>query len=731
MAEKVAANKAQYHFFCGDIEKRTFEVAEFTGCEHISAPYNFTITLVSQVPDISPDTVIGHPASLYILRKGKYHPYSGVINEFQLIDKSVDYCIYRAELVPRIWMASLNYQTRIFQKTTISNIIKTVLNDANVQNVQISIQNDPEHEYIVQYQESDLNFISRLMEENGIWYFFKEEAKEIDPVESSESGLISEEVLYIVDAPQDFEDIPGTSSDVVFRSSSGMYERDSGDVYESITQVQYEKVITPKEVFVKNYNYRSPEDDLVGRKPVTNGIKGTVYEYGGMFKTSPEADTAATILSKRIQSRQISLQGAGDCRAFKVGYRFVLKDHFRTDVCQPYVVTSVTHSGGNFSGRESLTYSNRFSAIPMDIANQFAPEKTSIITRVNGVMSAHIEANNADYATIDDKGRYKVRLPYDLVGKKNDCTGSKYVRLAQPYSGAQYGIHFPSHQGTEMVLACIDGDPNKPVGIGTVPNANTISPVVESNKQQNLIRTAGGNELLMDDTDAKQVVQLRTNGQNVLKMDDENKRITVQSTDKNIITIDDTNSVIQILSSKHLISLSYADDSGILITTEGNNVINLDDTNKKITVQTGGGHQIEMDDNGKKIVLADGQGKNTVTLDGSKGIILDTTGKLSINATQDIEIKGANIKMSASTGKIDIKATQDLSLAGLNINEKANVAVKIEGVQLEAKGSATVKVQGAMTEIKGDATIKVSGGAMAEVSGGGMTTIKGGIVMIN
>ncbi len=98
MAEKVAANKAQYHFFCGDIEKKTFEVAEFNGCEHISAPYNFSITLVSRVPDISPDTIIGHPASLYILRKENYHSYSGVINEFQLIDKSVDYCIYRADL---------------------------------------------------------------------------------------------------------------------------------------------------------------------------------------------------------------------------------------------------------------------------------------------------------------------------------------------------------------------------------------------------------------------------------------------------------------------------------------------------------------------------------------------------------------------------------------------------------------------------------------------------------
>jgi type VI secretion system secreted protein VgrG len=343
-------------------------------------------------------------------------------------------------------MASLKLSDQNFHKSKISSIKKTVLDESNVKNFEISIQNDPEHEYVVQYQESDLNFISRLMEENGACVLFKEKSKDIDSVETSKGGLVSEEMLHIVDEAKSFEDIPGGSSEILFRSTSGMHERDNNEVYESINQVQYEKVIIPKEVFVKNYNYRSPEDDLVGKKPVTNGLKGTVYEYGGMFKTSPEADTAATILSKRIQSRQVSLQGAGDCRVFKVGYRFVLKDHFRDDVCLPYVIMAVTHSGGNFSGRESLTYSNRFSAIPMEVANQFAPEKTSIVTRVNGVMSAHIEANNAEYATIDDKGRYKVRLPFDLVGRKNDCTGSKYVRLAQPYCGAQYGIHFPSHQ---------------------------------------------------------------------------------------------------------------------------------------------------------------------------------------------------------------------------------------------------------------------------------------------
>jgi hypothetical protein len=138
-----------------------------------------------------------------------------------------------------------------------------------------------------------------------------------------------------------------------------------------------------------------------------------------------------------------------------------------------------------------------------------------------------------------------------------------------------------------------------------------------------------------------------------------------------------------------------------------------------------------MDDNGKKIILADGNGKSTVTLDGNKGLILDTKGKISINAMQDIEIKGANIKMSASTGKIEAKATQDLNLSGMKINEKATMDLNMQGMNINSKAQMNSKTEANLgVEIKSNLQTKISG-TMAEVSGNAITTVKGGVVMIN
>jgi type VI secretion system secreted protein VgrG len=373
----------------------------------------------------------------------------------------------------------------------------------------------------------------------------------------------------------------------------------------------------------------------------------------------------------------------------------------------------VAHTGGH--DNQLITYGNRFQGIPADKANNYAPAKKTPIPKVNGIMTSAIEANGSNYALLDDMGRYKVRMPFDNSSAKN-AEASKYLRLAQPYAGAKYGIHFPSHEGTEMVWACIDGDPDRPMGIGTIPNANTISPVVGANKTQNIIRTAGGNELLMDDTDKKQKIRITTTAKHTLQMDDDLQNISLKSTKANELLLDDKNECVKWNGSAHSITMTYkGGNEGIVISTGAGNVIKLDDKNKKIIIQSKAGHSIEMDDNGKKIVLADCAGKNKVTLDGNGGLILDSQGKIEIKAQQDLVISAANIKMTANAA-IEAKATMDMKLKGMNLEAKGDMNAKVEGgVGVEIKGGAQAKVSGAMTEIAGSA----------------MTKIQGGIVMIN
>jgi hypothetical protein len=240
--------------------------------------------------------------------------------------------------------------------------------------------------------------------------------------------------------------------------------------------------------------------------------------------------------------------------------------------------------------------------------------------------------------------------------------------------------------------------------------------VVSANKAQNIIRTAGNNELLLDDTDKKQKVKLTTSAKHTLEMDDDLKRISLKSTKENELLLDDKNESVKWNGSGHSITMTYKSGSeGVVITTKEGNTVTLDDKNKKIIVQTKAGHTLEMDDNGKTMVLADCAKKNKVTLDGNGGLILDSKGKIEITAQQDIEIKGMNIKITAQNG-MDAKATADMKLKGMNLEAKGDMNTKIEaGVNLELKGGAQAKL----------------GAAMVDVNGSAMSKIQGGVVMIN
>jgi len=736
MPPKIRANQAEFFFRCGDLDASTFSVARFEGTDTISKGYSFDIELISSDNEINPDDVINKQATLYLYRDGNFYPYSGIINEFSYLEETTDYCRYTVTLVSRLWLLSLNTQTRVFQKMSVDKIIEKVFNDVNLSNlITFELQGSySEKEYTVQYNETDLNFVQRLMESNGIWYFFKEKA-----CSSDELSSISTEEMVISDKPASFENIEGAST-IVYRSKSGMTEMEDQETKERITSVTFNKKVIAKEVVVKNYNYRTPEVNISSNKNITGGNVGSVYEFGGGIKDVGGAQKSAELSAARIASGQIRTKIKATCRGLRAAKRFDLAEHSRSDLNGQYLVISIHHEGSHTPLGDSSIYSydNEFTAIPSGQIQYFHPQCDTPKPKIPGVFSAMIETNGADYASLDDQGRYKVRMAWDISDAKNS-EASKYVRLSQPYAGADYGIHFPSHEGAEMLMACVNGDPDKPIGLGTVPNSNTVSPVKSSNKEKGIIRTAGGNEICLDDTADKQKITIKTNAVNAAEFDDENKRISVISTDKNQVLIDDKNSKVEINAKKNVLTLDYDKEKAIVLTTEKGHVVRISDKDKKIIIQSNKGNTIEMDDSGNKITMVDSKKKNTVTLDGSKGIILDSKGEISINAAKDIKLKGANINMNASTGKLEAKATTDMNLSGMKINQKATTDFKIEGLNVESKGQLEHKIEGGLTstikgglssEISSDLQMKV-GGTITELSGSGITTVKGAVVMIN
>lgn len=711
------ANVPKFHFLCAGLDEMTFEVYDFFGVDQLSSLYEFSITLISKSCVVASEEVINKNATLLISDGALFYPYSGLISEFRMVDNTTDYCMYKVVLVPHFWLASLNMQSRVFVNTSLIATARQLLTGIGIpeEEVEIStIDKNSEIEFLVQYQESDLNFLCRLLEAEGVWFFFLE--RSLNNIDQSTEKII------LSNQPESFKSLDGLIK-VQFKELSG-FEGEN-----CINRIQLINRVVPEKVCVKNYNYRDPSTELIGISKIHNGKSGTIYEYGGAIKNADAVQNAAMVVSNRFSTRTVQIEGEGNYAWFRAGLRIKIEGHYCPEVeKEECVLTQVFHRGSRKNG--VAAYNNTFIGIPSSVAERYAPEKRTAIPKISGILTAKIEADSSEYAALDDKGRYKVRLHFDSSDSPN-LAASKYVRLSQPYSGQQYGIHFPAHKGTEILLACIDGDPNKPVGIGTVPNADSLSPVVNTNCQHNVIKTAGGNEILFDDTDGKQKLRIKTRSCHAVEMDDENCKISVKSAGNNSITIDDKNNTIELSIRNHRITLHNGDSSQISITTEKNNLITLDDKNSRMLISTSGGHAIVLDDNDKRITLKDSKGLSSVILDGEKGMLFDTKGEIAFRAEKDIKMEGANLKIAARKGDLEIDVTNDINQKCAAMKTKANGDIAIEGAAIEANAKSSVTVKAANAEINANTSAKIISDATAEINGKNLSLVKGGVVMVN
>jgi type VI secretion system secreted protein VgrG len=329
------------------------------------------------------------------------------------------------------------------------------------------------------------------MEREGVYYFF-EQTEEF-------------EKLIVTDNASRHEDIgPGTST-IAFRPRSGLTATTVTEE-EVVRELTCQQIPLPQKVILRDYNYRRPGLELRGEADVDPQGRGHFYSYGEHFKTPEEGNALARIRAAELLCRERVFRGRSTVRIFNPGYIYELEGHYRYD--QRFLITELEHEGsqaGALLGVEpesagdepEIVYLNRFVCIPADV--QFRPERTTPKTRFYGTMNARVDAaGDGQYAEIDDEGRYKVRLCFDQ-SDRGDGKASRWVRMAQPYAGGDYGMHFPLHKNTEVLLTFVDGDPDRPIICGSVPNPETASPVNSDNQTLCMIKTGGSNQLVCED----------------------------------------------------------------------------------------------------------------------------------------------------------------------------------------------------------------------------------------
>lgn len=709
----------------GSLPPDTFRVLEFTLDEAISACFSLQAQCSSEEENVAYDKMVGQTATLTVTGEDFEVKHHGVVTEFnEYPDASESHghvsFIYDLLIEPRFKLLAYTTQSRIFQKQSAKEIIGLVLQghklaDGTDFKFDVNALGD-KREYTVQYNESDLAFVCRLLEEEGVFYYFNHEGEK-------DQIVMSDKVAGV-------KPVPHTPS-VELVPEAGLSHLQT----DHLTKLRRTQRMVTGKVTVKDYNFDTPQVNVIGR--ANKPGQGEEYVFGTGDGTASDAEKSATARSEALTAAKIRLDGEGICRAFRAGYRFKLAGGSEMPFAGDYALLRVRHHGDQREGfegdKDKLIYSNLFACMPADVV--FRPPQATPRPVIPGILTARVDGPQDTYAYLDDEGRYHAKLPFDLSDAK-DGQASLPIRLSQPYAGANYGTHFPLHSGNDLVLAFIGGDVDRPVALGSIPNPSTASPVNKTNKSESIIRTASGHVIRLDDKEDKTVIDITTKGLHKLSMNDDkdHQEIRFTTTDKNEMVFDDKNKNIRMTTPEgaHLVKLDY-DKKVLSAETKYGHKLTMDDEAKKIALQTKDGHILSLDDDKKTITLQDGKGKHVFQIDvGGDLISLTTEGDMSFSAKGSLNIEAKEISMTAKTGAINVKASAgDVSAEGMNVNLAAKQKLAMEG-KVEAGLSGT------QTKVEGKATLEISskgqtkvGGLQVSVAGQAMSELKGAVVMIN
>jgi type VI secretion system secreted protein VgrG len=488
----------------------------FTGIEAVSRPFRFILKLASEKSSIDLKAGLRTPVTVtMVLPENRKRFVHGHISRFTQFGIGTDGLVaYEAEVVPWLSFLDLYHNCRIFQKKTARQIVETIFQDRELKNFRFDVQAAlPEREYCVQYRESDLNFVSRLMEEEGIFYFFEHDE--------------DKHTLVLTDKKSAIQPCPDQETASYHPITGGQMAEDSVYSLELLRQVHSGSTA------LADYNFETPKVSL--SVSVAGEQKGEIYDYPGRYSRKNEGDRYAKIRVEEQEAAFHVVRGTSNCRAFRSGFRFTLKECYRDDANQAYSLLSVEHSGRNPSYRgdqeaEPFYYVNRFEAIPSPV--QYRPPRLAHKGVVRGSQTAVVVGPAAEEIYVDNHGRVKVQFFWDREGQHNQDS-SCWIRVSQAWAGKGWGAMIIPRIGQEVIVEFLEGDPDRPVIIGRVYNADQVPPYsLPDNKTQSgiLSRSSKGgsaatcNEIRMEDLKGQELLYIHAEKDETHEIEHDRKR---------------------------------------------------------------------------------------------------------------------------------------------------------------------------------------------------------------
>lgn len=662
------------------------------GLEGISQLFAFQLELLSTKPDIDMAGLLGQPIVVTLnLPAGEQRKIHGHVSRLTQLGRRDDLVFYRAEVVPWLWFLTLTRESRIYQELPVPDILEQVFKRQGFSDFEFLLTREyAPRTYCVQYRETHFNFVSRLMEEEGIFYFFKHEG--------------DKHTLVLADNPGSSEPCPAaaTASYVVDRAQE-----------EGISEFEHEYSFQPGKVTLTDYCFETPDLKL----DATLGEAVEIYDHPGGYSDRDTGERLARLLLEAEECERHVVHGESSVHGLIPGYHFTLEEHYRRDLNAKYLVTQVQHlaQAGQYrawSEAGEIDYTNAFACIPAEVP--YRPPRITPRPIVHGAQTAVVVGPAGEEVYVDKYGRIKVQFHWDRDGKRDE-NSSCWVRVATPWGGKGWGSVTLPRIGCEVVIAFEHGDPDRPYVIGSVYNADQMPPfelpgagIQMGMKSRSSPGGGGSNEFNMLDTKDKEMVFLHAqkdmtviveNDQNVT-VNNGNRAMTIKSG-----TLSDTvkgDSSLTIQAGSRTVSVTGGDYSAtasaaVVLHGKGAGVAITGDA-KGVGI-TGNGEGVAITGNGKGVGI-EGNGEGVGIKGNGKGVGIEGNGEGVgiVGNGAGVGIKGDPDFFAEGTSTAGIKApVVDIGDSEINIvGTKITIAAGASTIVLDAGG---VSISGPLVKI--------------------------------
>jgi type VI secretion system secreted protein VgrG len=667
-------------------------VKSFSGTEEVSRLYSYVVEATADKTSLSFDAMVGKPATLILTLADNQKRYiSGHVRRFTQPSRLDDLNHYHVEIVPWLWFLTQRSDCRIFQNKTALEIITGVFDTAGFSGKYENKTSATyrKREYCVQYRETDFNFVSRLMEEEGIFYFFNH-------------GNNSHKMV-LGDAPSAHKALIPAGDVIYYRASEEEERRPA------VMDFVAEHSVRSTKISLRDFDFVKPSADLTVMKNASDTYE--LYDYPGNYTERPDGEHYAKTRLEHHQSLVKLFSGTATERRLTTGSKFNLKEHPRAEYNATYMLTAVHHSGSQFE--EEGTYHCSFECIPADVP--FRPTCIAMKPVISGCQTALVVGPAGEEIWLDKYGRIKVQFHWDRVGKKDE-NSSCWIRIARDWAGKNWGFAFHPRIGQEVIVQFIEGDADRPIVTGSVYNEEQMPPYeLPANSTQSTIKSRSSkegtpdnfNEIRFEDKKGEEHFLIHAEKDHMVEVEndethtvghDRNKTIkndettTVEGNRTETVKKDETITIegnrTETVNKDEKITIDGTREETVAkdetVTISGNRTLRVDknqsiDITKNETKTIGENLDETVSKNAK---LKVDQNRETEiakkdTLKIGKEWMVNVEDKLlikcgdsSITLKKDgtIEIKGKDIKVTGS-GKINIKASSDVIIKGSKIAE--------------------------------------------------------------